>query len=287
MRIGCVVVGDRQCFERVMARQPSSPLSRCTLADLRVRDARVFQRLPAYDALRQALIDDDYLFLVHETPRHDRVLFLNLTFWGVKGGGDVLPNHTIDADVICHAAWHHLCSKWLGAKQKPTAQALLLGEAIASAYDVYLVGVLLTQGAAASRSSFMQTQVPAMAETAKAAGLSARGFEQLLTRLADDPSAAFEGLRALLFDLTTALLHVDGVEAAARVLSEMTAKHEGGWLAPLLHRFELATWILFARAYGRTAKRDASVEKLDRALRESDDALAFLSDAWLGGTLNG
>ena len=47
--------------------------------------------------------------------------------------------------------------------------------AIASAFDVYLVGRLLGHAPA---SAFLASQVPAMAETASAAALSERAFER-------------------------------------------------------------------------------------------------------------
>ena len=68
------------------------------------------------------------------------------------------------ADVVAHAAWHYLAARALApaAGRSLSVDALFLGEAIASAFDVYLVGRLLGH---APRSTFLETQVPAMAES--------------------------------------------------------------------------------------------------------------------------
>src|SRR4029079_9066859 len=126
-------------------------------------------------------------------------LLLNLTFWGADAGGDILESDALPADVVAHAAWHHLTAKALGAT---SADALFLGEAIASAFDVYLVGRLLGH---APRSTFLATQVPAMAESAMAGGLEEDAFEALLGDLAASPERAFAELRELLFDASRAL----------------------------------------------------------------------------------
>ena len=68
-----------------------------------------------------------------------------------------------------------------------SAEALFLGEAIASAFDVYLVGRLLGH---APDSSFLETQVPAMAEAAQAAGLPDEELEAMLDGIAADPECA-------------------------------------------------------------------------------------------------
>src|SRR5260370_42368277 len=99
-----------------------------------------------------------YLFRIHpEGPeRWDRAHLLNLTFWNAAGG-DVLEGRRIAADVVTHAAWHHLAALALGPERgaRPSMEALFLGESIASAFDISLVGRRLAQ---APRSSFLETQ---------------------------------------------------------------------------------------------------------------------------------
>jgi hypothetical protein len=218
---------------------------------------------------------DGYRFRVPdpEPASWDRVLFLNLTFWDSAEGGDVLASATIPADVVAHVAWHHLAGKAIGGA---SADAMLMGESIASAFDLYLVGRLLGH---APDAGFLETQVPAMAEVAEAAGMGGDAFEALLGEIARDPERAFEDLRALLFDVSTSLLACAGVEAAALAL----ARFEAHRFAPLLHHYELATWILSARAHAPAAHApDPRVRALDAALRSAPVAIDLLEREWLG-----
>jgi hypothetical protein len=133
------------------------------------------------------------------SARPDRALLLNLTFWAADSGGDVLVDDRIEADVVAHAAWHHLSARALahdlGAPPgpPPSVDALFLGEAIASAFDVYLVGRLLGH---APQSTFLETQVPAMALAASAAGLSEDEFERRLGDIAAESSSATRARRS-------------------------------------------------------------------------------------------
>jgi hypothetical protein len=247
-----------------------------SLSDLHIEDERAFRHVGLYEELKQALRRDGYRFRVpeREPASWDRVLFLNLTFWDPGAQGDVLPGATIPADVVTHVAWHHLARKALGPASA-SADGLFFGEAIASAFDLYLVGRLLGH---APEAQFLETQVPAMAEVAEAAGLSDDGFEALLQEIAADPDRAFEDLRELLFDAGTALVAADGVEAAAATL----ARFDGHRFGALLHRFELSNWVLYARAYAaQSLAPDAKVRELDAALRAAPVALEWLERTWL------
>jgi len=255
-------------------------LQRRVLSQLVIDDEAAMAAVPLYLPLKNRVLSDQCPFLVlpsTEHPRWDRSLFLNLTFWG--GGADVLPDDHVTADVVTHVAWHHLASRAFASPTGAlTTDALFLGEAIASAFDVYLVGTLLNRKARAKRSLFLDTQVPAMAETAAAAGLSDREFEVLLAGVAASPSHAFEDLRALLYDVSRALFACVDVDAGLAVI-DGCRDHR---FAPLLHRFELSGWVLWARAWAgdRTAK-DERVAVVDAALRAAPDSLAWLQSAWL------
>jgi hypothetical protein len=245
---------------------------------LTIDDEASFARLPYYGALKQALLADLYRFRVlpGRGARWDRALFLNLTFWG-GDGGDVLPEARVPADVVTHAAWHHLAARAFRRRGVLSVEALFLGEAIASAFDAYMVGVLLAQR---SRSSFLDTQVPAMSESASAAGLSARGFEKLLGAMAARPERAFEDLRALLFDVTRELHAVSDASAGQAVLEKRRAHR----FAPLLHRYELSNWVLWARAWApNRGAPDRAVRAVDAALRATPDAVRWLAAEWLDG----
>jgi len=250
------------------------PFRTLSLDDLHIEDERSFRHVGLYDELKQALRRDEYRFRVPSgaPASWDRVLFLNLTFWDPGEQGDVLPAATIPADVVTHVAWHHLSRRAFPAGG---ADALLLGEAVASAFDLYLVGRLLGH---APGSQFLETQVPAMAEVAASAGLPDERFEALLQEIAAEPERAFEDLRELLFDAGTALVAARGVDAAAEALGRLDERRFGA----LLHHYELSNWVLYARAHAAGALApDAGVRALDAALRASPIALDHLERAWL------
>ena len=264
-----------------MAPAPNA-FARRTVDELTIDDERSFRHVALYGELKEILSRAKYPFRVLDgalAGRSDRALLLNLTFWGPEAGGDVLDTATLPADVIAHAAWHHLAFHALPAPpgEPPSADSLFLGEAIASAFDVYLVGRLLGH---APSSSFLETQVPAMADAADAAGLDEDGFEKMLEGIAKDPERAFEDLRELLFDATSALFACRSVEEACLAL----ALHDGHRFAPLLHRYELSNWVLYARAYGG-AQRDERARALDATLRSETLSLDWLTREWVAPAL--
>ena len=127
---------------------PASAFSKRSVNELTIEDERSFRHVGLYADLKEVLFRAKYPFRVLPeglAGRADRALLLNLTFWGAEAGGDVLESDTLPADVVAHAAWHHLAAKALPtiAGAAPSVDALFLGEAIASAFDVYLVGRLL------------------------------------------------------------------------------------------------------------------------------------------------
>jgi hypothetical protein len=192
----------------------------------------------------------------------------------------VLESGRVPADVIAHAAWHHLAARALaGEPGSPlSAEGMLLGESIASAFDVYLVGRLLGR---APRSTFLATQVTAMAETARGAGLGASDFERLLEGIARDPEGAFADLRRLLHDAALALLPCHGADDALGAL----ARFDRHRFAPLLHHYELSNWVLYARAYARTRRTpDRRACALADLLDRERDPLSWLTSAWLSPT---
>ncbi len=245
------------------------------LDDLTIDDERSFAHVALYARLKQALQRSDQRFLIpaaDEAISWDRALFLNLTYWT---GADVLCEDHIPADVVAHVAWHHLASRALPATDgaRPAASALFLGEAIASAFDVYLVGRLLPN---APDADFIATQIPIMSDCAQTAGLSEAAFTALIEEIARAPEAAFEELRAMLFDAANALYACPDAQAAQAAL----ARFAGQRFAPLLHHFQLSNWILYARAYAGPAD-DTPVRDLDAAMRQAPVALDWLAAAWL------
>ncbi|MFI5298723.1 MAG: hypothetical protein ACHREM_11550 [Polyangiales bacterium] len=251
------------------------------LQSLTLEDEASFAHVALYASLKRELVDADYRFRIlppTKVLRWDRALLLNLTFWGASPdqGGDLLVDDRLEADVVTHVAWHHLARRALSSSDaKSSAEELFFGEAIASAFDLYLVGRLLGH---APESSFLATQVPAMADAAEAAGLSPRAFEKVLAGVAKDPERAFEDLRALLFDASVALLACDGAEAAYEVLTSF----DGHRFAGLFHHYAMSSWVLYARAYASHALgRDERVRAIDVSLRSAPSSLAWLEREWL------
>jgi hypothetical protein len=253
------------------------------LDELSVDDERAFAGVALYGRLKVALGRSAHRFMVPaaDTPASwDRVLFLNLTYWSAETGADVLCNEHIPADVLAHIAWHAVVGRQLGfgvpgPARPPSAQALFFAESIASAFDLYLVGRLLS---VAPDSDFITTQVPLMAERAQEGGLGDPAFAALMQEVSHDPERAFEDMRALLLDVSNALFACGDPIAAGAAL-ERFAGHR---FEPLLHHYELSNWILYGRAYGvGRSDLDAVVAEADAILRQAPDALAWLAEHWI------
>jgi hypothetical protein len=247
-----------------------------TLDKLTIRDERAFRHIGIYEQLKRALIADGATFRVpaEDSPHGtwDRASFLNLTFWNALAPSDVLFDDNIEADVVMHAGWHHIARKrLLDAGSGASADAMLLGESIASAWDLYLVGRTVGR---AGDCEFLETQLPAMAEAAGRQGLDEADFEALMDTVAKAPERAFEDLRQLLFDICSGLVRCQTADDAAAVFE----RHAGHRFAPLLHHYELSTWILNAR--GATAP-DPTALAVDAALRTAPDAVVWLESNWL------
>lgn len=252
-----------------------------TLDQLRIEDERSYRHIGLYEELKRALVRDRVPFRVPAPgarPSWDRVLFLNLTFWSPDAPADVLEDDSIPADVVMHSAWHHLARRAFnaaGGSPSTSPESLFLGESIASAFDLYLVGRLVGHSPDAS---FLETQVPAMAEVAEASGVSEEAFEKMLEEIAAEPERAFEDLRQLLFDASRALVRAGSVDDAALALEAF----EGHRFGALLHHYELSNWILYARAYAReVGGPDARAMDIDAALRAAPVSLDWLEKNWV------
>lgn len=252
-------------------------LRSASLADLSIEDERSFHHVGLYRELKRAMVERDLRFLVAVpgggVDRYEDTLLLNLAFWHPDEVSEVLVDELLTADQLAHNAWHRLANEHLEEHAR-TADGILFAESVASAFDVYLVGRLVGN---APDAEFLESQVPAMREAAEAAGLDEAGFAALVAWMQAEPERAFEELRQLLFDTTTALVAAHDIHHAAAVL-EAQAKHR---MAPLLHHYELPTWVLYARAYGTSRAPCEQVRSFDRELRGVSDPLALLEERWL------
>src|SRR5258708_21625000 len=137
--------------------QPLGRLTRRTVDELTIEDEESFRHVGLYADLKDVLRRAKYSFRVLARGRHaraDRALLLNLTFWSAEAGGDILAEDRVPADVVAHAAWHHLAARALASVPGVplSVEALFLGEAVASAFHVYLDGRHLTY---ATRTTFL------------------------------------------------------------------------------------------------------------------------------------
>jgi hypothetical protein len=252
-------------------------LEAVTLSALTIRDDAAFAAMEVYGRLKARLTRDGYAFRVPARAHAlawEETLLLNVVFWNGATGEDVLEDRAIDADVVAHIAWHHVVRQALG-EAADTADGMFLGEAVASAFDLYAAGRLLALG---RDVGFLETQLPAMAEALENAGWDATATDALFARVAADPEGSFESLRQLLFDVGTALVRAPDAGAAAAVLRA----HASHPLAGLLHHYDVATWLLHARARGADAAVNPAVAAVDAWLRASPVALDAMAEAWLG-----
>lgn len=249
-----------------------------SLSELSIRGERALRPIGLYADLKSLLSRDGFRFRVPtEGSAHasrDRVLFLNLSFWGSGDSSDLLVDRHLDADVLAHAAWHHAARKALHADSVPTAAALFLGESIASAFDIYLVGQMLRQG---KQTDFLKTQLPARSQAALGSGMKEEALNALFAGVAEGPEGAFEGLRALLFDVCMALYSAPTLDHAIDVFDRVAGQPFAG----LLHHYALSTWLLYARAYAGPALIDDPAMAVDRALRAAPVSLDWLAERWL------
>ncbi len=251
-----------------------TPFRRLAVSEVSIRGERAFAGIAPYARLKGMLVRDKFAFRLPGTADPDRVLFLNLTFWNAAESSDLLADDTVDADVLAHAAWHHAARRALDGPLPPTAAALFLGESIASAFDLYVIGTMLATGRS---NAYLRGQVPAISAAARCAGLSEVELAALFGAVAAEPDRAFEDLRQLLFDASCALVRCADIDAAAGVL----AGFAGHRFIALLHHFALSSWVLYARAYAGPAVEDDAAVAVDVALRASPAALTWLSDNWL------
>ncbi|NUP04992.1 MAG: hypothetical protein HOW73_02910 [Polyangiaceae bacterium] len=251
-------------------------LFRASLEDLEIEDEPSFRHVALYEDLKRVVSAMGQTFLVPpegEWLGWDRAVLLNLLFWE-PGTTDVLSSRCIDADVVMHVAWHELANRNLPA----CVEAHLLGESIASAFDLYLIGRLLGHSPS---STFLESQVVRMSEAASDEGLDEDAFQTLLTGVSKEPERAFELLRELLFDASRALLPAATPEQGLRAL-EAFDDHP---YRPLLHHYEISSWVMRSRIDAAKSQWPADASKraleVDEALRSTGDAVAWLERTWL------
>lgn len=246
------------------------PLRPVPLASLRQLDPSLL-RIPVVEALLARLARDRVRFLVPARGRASEGAtdFLNRTFW--TSAGDVLASREAPVDVLAHAAWHHVVR---AAAPRATVESALVGEAIASAFDLYLVGAALR---VAPDADLLATQVPRLSEAAADGGMGARAFATVLKDAARDPEKVFGELYALLADAALKLAAVDDPVRAAHVVDALATRR----LGPLLFHYDVSGWLLHARAHATTRGADAAARAIDRTIRRARRPITALAGALL------
>lgn len=257
--------------------------STVTLDALVIDDERAFSHMELFAPLARIVRDEGLTFRVappgtsHATWA--RALFLNLTFWHGDDASDVLSERRIPADVVAHIAWHHLAKGAL-ASSAPSAEAMLLGESVASAFDLYMLGTLLAAG---QECDFLVSQMDAITTALEDAGYDERDAALRFEAAASDPASAFESLRALLFDVSTSLLEARSLDEATAVFDRFDAHPD----APLIHHYELSNWILHCKAYAKGDERSAQKARdAHERLRAAESSIAWLDERWLRPALD-
>ncbi|MFO0562711.1 MAG: hypothetical protein U0269_32130 [Polyangiales bacterium] len=249
-----------------------------TLDALAIDDEEAFEHMALYAPLARVVREDALTFRVAPAGSAQatwaRALFLNLTFWHGDDTSDVLRERRIPADVVAHCAWHHLAKGAL-VTESSSAEAMLLGESIASAFDLFMLGTLLAAG---QDCDFLASQMQAITSSLEDVGYDERDAEARFERMALDPAGSFESLRALLFDVTTALLEARSLDAATAVFDRFESHPD----APLLHHYELSNWVLHCKAYAAPDPESARrAREVHAALREAPSSIEWLEARWL------
>ena len=255
-----------------------------SLDELTIDDETSLRSVALYGRLKQALRRSAYRFSVPApgaTASWDRVLFLNLTYWGGPLAGDILCEDHIPGDVVAHVAWHHLANRQLAARggagptPRTTAAVLLFAESIASAFESVPGRPAAGDGARVRLHHDAGSDHGGVRRDRRG---GAAAFEALMQEVSREPERAFEDMRALLLDVVTALLPCADAAHAEQALDGFA----GHRFEPLLHHFQLSNWILYMRAHaGPPSPADAAVAELDATLRAAPIALDWLADHWL------
>ncbi|MEM1032896.1 MAG: hypothetical protein AAGN82_21300 [Myxococcota bacterium] len=249
-------------------------LQRLAFGDIEVIDVERYRHVAEAARLLAAARALDLRFAMVEAggPGEDEARLINLAFWHPDGVAEVLDEPYLTLDQVAHNVWHVAAARALG-EEATRVEGLLLAEAVASAFDVYLIGRLLGHE---PEAPLLETQVPAMSDAAGAAGRSDAEVAAMFEGFAAAPEESFGQLTQLLFATGRALVDAPDPDAAAEVLRHSRTQP----LGCLLHHYELPTWVLFARAYGTEGHAPAAAA-LAENIERSSDPVTLLCDAWL------
>lgn len=248
------------------------------LGDLEIVDDELLQAVPHYDVLKAVVAASGVAFRVmpeEASARSDQALLLNVVFWDASLVDDVIERPAVGAYSLPHIAWHYLASRELrrAGSAALSVDAQILGEAIASAFDLFTLGHLLR---AAPTHALTKALVDGVQGPALAAGRSLDVLRGLLAGVRDEPEAAFADLRELLFVATRALYDAETSSDAFEVLQQVD-EHP---LGCVFFRHRVADWLLQIRA-SKGAAEDPETQAFAAALGEQPAPIAWLLERWL------
>lgn len=236
--------------------------------DLPVLEADSFERanVEALGLLCDWLRDRDLKFTLFPDSR-GRARLLNLMDWNVQSGHEYLDGDAIFADQVLHVGLHHAVDACL----EKSAAAMLFAEALASASDLYALGMLSKAG---EETDFVADTMESFAAFYEMYG-EEQQLERLLKRTTRDPYKAMLEVCNFLYDTLLPMLY----PAQAHTAIEVLAKAETSDLYPLLHHFNTSNWVFLIRRAFDQLSGEAAVEGLRKQLSKGPAAFnAWLSD---------
>jgi hypothetical protein len=235
---------------------------------LPILEADAFERanVEALGLLMDWLRDRDLQFTLFPESR-GRARLLNLIDWQVSSGHEYLDGDAIFADQVLHVGLHHAVDATLGK----SAAAMLYGEALASASDLYALGLLSKAG---EETDFVADTMESFGAFYEMYGEEAQ-LERLLQKVTRKPYDAMLEVCNFLYQTLLPLLYPEQQETAITTLEKAESSH----LYPLLHHFNTSNWVfLIRRAYAELSGQ-ASVAELQQKLAGGQKAFyAWLTD---------
>lgn len=220
--------------------------------------------------LSEAVVEHDNLRFHCLPKRAGQARLVNLLAWQLGDGVEVLDGAAIHADQVVHIATHRVMNGQLGHTDP---FAMLAGEAVASASDIYLLGCL---AAAGEETDFLADTLESFAMYCE---LYSPDGEQALERLLIDvrhqPFQTMAHLAQYLFASCTDLWCAHALENTIQAVSAL-ADHP---YYPLIHHYNATNWVLNTRhMQGAPNHRQRAQDTLNRLFRSEENFLNLYRD---------
>lgn len=207
------------------------------LHELPIRD------LPDYEQHQIQLLESARALLERLTIKAEVVdlkpglaRLLNLSFWHPNHQTEYLDSKELTGDLLIHIACHQLIHLRFGSQD--TAYRIL-GEVLASASDLYLVG-LFAQAVDQEETEFLAETIESFHFYYETYG-SLTALESVLEQCIEHPFETFTSLALYLNEFVQALLFP--AAEMERVLADLSKSP----FYPLVHHYHLANWVVSLR----------------------------------------